>query len=101
MTLRSGTDLFTLMDSEPRAYRAFNRHRLSLLFCEAQASVQDRSLAVCASSERRTSFGRNAAMMRKQQQYRTSDDKRTFIDFRHRPEAPVRACTVIQPWLRL
>jgi Rap1a immunity proteins len=35
--------------------------------------------------------GRNAATMRKQQQYRTSDDKCTFIGPRRRPQAPVRA----------
>jgi hypothetical protein len=36
-------------------------------------------------------FGRNAAILRKQQQYRTSHYKCTCIDFKRRPEACVRA----------
>src|ERR1700712_3453563 len=39
---------------------------------------------------RRTSLGRNAAMMREQQQYRASDYKCLLIDPGHRPETPVR-----------
>src|SRR5258707_11553033 len=37
------------------------------------------------------SFARNVAMTRQRQQYRTSDYKCTFIDFKRAPDAPVRA----------